>query len=172
MTSSSSFCPVFLRSRLKCMPRFRSCLVLTSPLPGLGEDLFVPARVVFGIDVVELQGRTSVDLHHDLAAGHRVVVHVRIEKGKTAGGEGGHLVLIEDISHSNFEGSGDDGDVFPQGMPSAVRSGIRRASSDARCSHRWRHSDRLRARRIVRPGARNGGAGPHGMVSGVNACFS
>src|SRR4029077_3918908 len=46
MTSSSSFCPVFLSSPMKCMPRCSGCLVLTSPLPGVGEDLFVPAPVV------------------------------------------------------------------------------------------------------------------------------
>jgi hypothetical protein len=41
---------------MKCMPRCRGCLVLTSPLPGVGEDLFVPAPVVFGVDEIELQG--------------------------------------------------------------------------------------------------------------------
>ena len=40
-----------------------------------------------------------MDLHHDLAARHRIVVHLRVEESKTAGGEGGHLVFIKDITH-------------------------------------------------------------------------
>jgi hypothetical protein len=45
------------------------------------------ARIVFRIDIVELQGRVSVNLHYDFAGGHRIVVHVGVEKGETAGGE-------------------------------------------------------------------------------------
>ena len=58
-----------------------------------------------------------MDLHHDLSAGHRVVVHAGIEKSKTAGSEGGHFFVLNIISHSNFERSGNDSDVFPLGMP-------------------------------------------------------
>ena len=57
-----------------------------------------------------------MDLHHGLAAGHRVVVHVWVEKGKTTGGKGGHLFRIKDVTHTKFEGPRDDRHVFPQGM--------------------------------------------------------
>ena len=55
-------------------------------LPRDARNLFL-ARVVIRIDIVKLQGRISVNLHYDLAGGHRIVVHVRVEKGETAGGE-------------------------------------------------------------------------------------
>ena len=45
------------------------------------------ARIVPRIDIVELQGCVSVNLNNDLARCHRVMVHVRIEIGKAAGGE-------------------------------------------------------------------------------------
>jgi len=53
---------------------------------GEGEGLLF-ARVVPGIDVVELQGSASVNLNNDFARGHRIMVHIRIEIGKAAGGE-------------------------------------------------------------------------------------
>jgi hypothetical protein len=79
-------------------------------------SLLISARVVSGIDVVKLQRCHSVDLYHDLAGSHCIVVHIGIEESKTAGGEGCHLGRLKNISHSNFERSGDDRDVFPQGM--------------------------------------------------------
>jgi|KBSSwiStaDraftv2_1062776.scaffolds.fasta_scaffold54340_2 hypothetical protein len=53
---------------------------------GKGEGLLF-ARIVPRIDIVELQGGASVNLNNDFARGHRVMVHVRIEIGKAAGGE-------------------------------------------------------------------------------------
>jgi hypothetical protein len=53
---------------------------------GKGEGLLF-ARIVPRIDIVELQGGASVNLNNDFARGHRVMVHVRVEIGKAAGGE-------------------------------------------------------------------------------------
>jgi len=50
-----------------------------------GKLLF--ARVVSSIDIVELQGCASVNLNNDLARGHRVVMHVRVQIGEAAGGK-------------------------------------------------------------------------------------
>ena len=58
-----------------------------------------------------------MDLYHGRAVSHCVVLHVGIEESKTACGEGCHLLRLKNISHSNFERSGDDRDVFPQRMP-------------------------------------------------------
>src|ERR1700722_14341718 len=68
-------------------------------LPGL----FLPARIVLRIDVIELHRRHPVDLHHNIAAGHRVVVHVGIEIGKAARGKTQHAALVEVVAHANFE---------------------------------------------------------------------
>ena len=70
------------------------------------------ARVVVRIDVVELQGRLAVDLYDSFSASHGVVVHVGVEKCKASGGERGHLVGFEFIAHPDFEGPGNDRDVF------------------------------------------------------------
>ena len=71
------------------------------------------AWIVVGIDVVELQGRLTVDLHNGFSASHGEVVHVGIEKSKTPGDECFHLVGVELISHTDFECAGNDGHVFP-----------------------------------------------------------
>jgi len=52
-----------------------------------------------------------VDLHNGFSAGHGVVVHVGIEKGKASGNECFHLVGIKVIAHTNFERPGNDCDV-------------------------------------------------------------
>ncbi len=57
-----------------------------------------------------------MDLYYDFSTSHCVMVHVRVEEAKTAGGEGCHLVRVKNISHPQFECSRDDGDVFAQGM--------------------------------------------------------
>ena len=44
--------------------------------------LFHPTRVVFRIDVIELQGSLSVDLHDRFSLSHGVVVHVGSRKAK------------------------------------------------------------------------------------------
>src|ERR1700720_2090427 len=44
-------------------------------------------------------------------------MHFGIEIGETAGRESAHLAFVKVISHSDFEGSGDDRDVFPLRMP-------------------------------------------------------
>ena len=46
------------------------------------------------------------------SAGHDVVVHVGIEKGKASGNERFHLVGIKVIAHTNFERPGNDCDVL------------------------------------------------------------
>ena len=53
---------------------------------AMGGNLLF-ARVVPSIDIVKLQGCVSVNLNNDLARGHRVVVHVRVEIGEAAGRE-------------------------------------------------------------------------------------
>jgi len=58
-----------------------------------------------------------VDLHHDFPAGHRVVMHIGIEKSKTTGRENSHLAFVKAISHSDLEGPCDDRHVFPLRMP-------------------------------------------------------
>jgi len=58
-----------------------------------------------------------VDLDHYLSARHRVVMHIRFDISKTAGWEISHLAFVKAISHTNFEGAGDDRNVFPIRMP-------------------------------------------------------
>ena len=58
-----------------------------------------------------------MDLHHDFSTGHRVVMHVRIEKRKASSWESAHFALIEGIAHANLESPGDNRDVFPLRMP-------------------------------------------------------
>ena len=82
------------------------------PLLPATTGLLVSARVVVRIYVVELQRRLPVDLHDGFSAGHGVVVHVRIKKGKAARGKRFHFVGFERIAHPEFEGPGNDGDVF------------------------------------------------------------
>src|SRR5580704_19631045 len=77
----------------------------------------IPARVVVGIDIVELQGRLAVDLYDGLSASHREVVHVGVEKRKTPSGERGHLVGFEFIAHANFERARNDRDIFSVRVP-------------------------------------------------------
>jgi hypothetical protein len=59
----------------------------SAPISAIsGEMLLALARIVLRIDVIELHRRRAVDLdYHFPAAGHRVMMHVRIQAGKTAG---------------------------------------------------------------------------------------
>src|SRR5215469_5224836 len=66
--------------------------------------LLFPPWVIVRIDIVELEGRHSVNLHHDLSACHRVMMHVWVEIGEAAGRELSHLRLIEAIAHSDSKG--------------------------------------------------------------------
>jgi hypothetical protein len=86
----------------------------------------IPARVVVGIDVVELKGRLAVDLDNGFSASHGVVVHVGIEKSKATGRERGHFVDFEFITHANLERTGNDRDVF------ALRVKMRRDAETVR----------------------------------------
>lgn len=65
----------------------------------LKAKLPIPARVVVGIDVVELKGRLAVNLDNGFSASHGVVVHVGIEKSKATGRERGHFVELPDCFH-------------------------------------------------------------------------
>src|ERR1700731_4064959 len=65
--------------------------------------LLFTAWVIVRIDIVELHRRHSVDLHHDFSAGHCVVMHIGIEKSKTAGRVFSHLAFIKAVSHPDFE---------------------------------------------------------------------
>src|SRR5579862_5027186 len=56
-------------------------------------------------------------LHDDLASGHCVMVHVRIEKCKATRRKGAHLSWVKDVSHPNLKGPRDDRDVLPLWMP-------------------------------------------------------
>jgi len=76
--------------------------------------LLVVTGIVLGIDEVELQRRGSVYLNNGFAAGHRVVMHVRVEEGKAAGGKGSRLGGVENIAHTESESPGDDSNVFTQ----------------------------------------------------------
>src|SRR6516162_6215677 len=73
--------------------------------------LFLTAGVVIRIDVIELQWRSAVDLDHNFAAGHCIVMHVGIQISETARGKISHLGFIKAISHPDFESSRDDRDV-------------------------------------------------------------
>ena|SRR5689334_14157765 len=75
--------------------------------------LVTSAWIVVGIDVVELQGRLTVDLNDGFSASHGEMVHVGIEKGETAGNERFHFASVELIAHADFECAGNDRDVFP-----------------------------------------------------------
>lgn len=44
-----------------------------------------------------------MNLHHDFSAGHRVMMHIGVEIGETAGWEISHLGFVEVVPHSNFE---------------------------------------------------------------------
>ena len=54
-----------------------------------------------------------MNLHNGFSAGHSVVVHLGIEKGKASRDERFHLVRVELIPHPDFERARDDRDVFP-----------------------------------------------------------
>jgi hypothetical protein len=56
-------------------------------------------------------------LYHDFSGRHRIVVHRRIKIGETPGGENSHLGFVEGVTHPNFEGTLNDANVFPFGMP-------------------------------------------------------
>ena len=58
-----------------------------------------------------------MDLYDGLPVSHSEVVHVRVKKRKASGWEGIHGFGVKGISHPDFEGSGDDRDVFPLRMP-------------------------------------------------------
>jgi len=131
----------------------------------------IPARVIIRIDVVELQGRLTVDLHDSFSASHGVVVHVGVKKSKAPGSERFHFVGVEFIAHPDFEGPGNDRDVFPLRVPMGRDAKpIRHLQANREVTGRggwvaFEHSE-LRTRRTT------GGAGPQGMVSGVNALVS
>jgi hypothetical protein len=59
----------------------------SAPISAIsGEMLLALARIVLRIDVIELHRRRAVNLdYHFPAAGHRVMMNVRIQVGKTAG---------------------------------------------------------------------------------------
>src|SRR5258708_12155169 len=61
------------------------------------------ARVICSVDIVKLQGRLPMNLHCDLANGHCIVVHVRIEKCKATGRKTRHLSLLKNISHPDLQ---------------------------------------------------------------------
>jgi hypothetical protein len=65
-----------------------------------------------------------VDFGRNFSARHRGVLHIGIEASETAGRESSRLAFVKAISHSNFEGSGDDGDVFRLKMPTWLDTGI------------------------------------------------
>src|SRR5262249_20837760 len=75
------------------------------------------SRVVLGIDIVELHRRHSVDLHHDLAACHREVVHARIEVREAPCRECRHLAFNKAIAHSDLESSRNHSYVFALRVP-------------------------------------------------------
>ena len=58
-----------------------------------------------------------MNLHDDWSAGHRIVMHVRIENRKTAGRERAHLGFVEFIAHTDLEGPRNDRHVFTLRMP-------------------------------------------------------
>ena len=58
-----------------------------------------------------------MNLHHDLSLDHCVVVHVGVEISEAAGREGSHLCRVKVVAHSDFECSGQDGDVLTMRMP-------------------------------------------------------
>jgi hypothetical protein len=78
--------------------------------------LLTPTGVVIGIDEVELKWRLAMYLHDDLAAGHSVVMHVRVEKSKTTRGKRHHLVCVKVIAHAHLERAFEHSDVFARGM--------------------------------------------------------
>ena len=55
-------------------------------------------------------------LHDDLSAGHGVVMHIGVEKGKTTGGKCRHLACVKVIAHSHLEGAFEHSDIFTKGM--------------------------------------------------------
>ena len=58
-----------------------------------------------------------MNLHHDFSAGHRVMMHIRVEIRETTGWEISHLAFVKAISHPDFKSPTDNSDVFPLGMP-------------------------------------------------------
>ena len=44
-----------------------------------------------------------MDLDHNFPAGHRVVMHFRVEISETAGWEISHLGFVKPVPHSDFE---------------------------------------------------------------------
>jgi hypothetical protein len=75
-----------------------------------------------------------VDFGDNFSAGHRVVLYLGIEASETAGWESSRLAFFKAISHSNFEGSRSDSDVFPLEDANVARH--RYPSSNALCDPR------------------------------------
>ncbi len=92
-------------SWLACSPAVREYRLLTL------------AGVVVRMDIVELKGRLTVDLHNGFSGGHGIVVHVGVEESKASGNESFHLAGVKLIAHADFERPGNDRDVFPVGVP-------------------------------------------------------
>jgi hypothetical protein len=139
--------------------------------PASELELPIPAGVIVSIDVVELKWRLSVDLHDSLSASHGIVMHVGIEKGKAPCSERFHLVGIELIAHADFERPGNDRDVFPLRVPmGSDAEPIRHLQANGKVAVEAVGSPSRTAN--CAPGRTTGGAGPQGIVSGVNAFFS
>jgi hypothetical protein len=75
-------------------------------------NLLFPAWVVLRINVVELKWGSPVDLHNCFSAGHGEMVHIGVKESEAAGCERFHFVGLELVAHPDFEGPGDDGDIF------------------------------------------------------------
>src|SRR5262252_1171786 len=74
------------------------------------------AGVVVGIDEVELKWGLAMYLHDNLSAGHGIVMHVRVEKSKTASGKGRHLACVKVIAHAHLECAFEHSDILAKGM--------------------------------------------------------
>src|SRR5262249_6998116 len=75
------------------------------------------AGIILRTDIIKLQWRCSMNLHYDLSLDHCVVVHVGVEISEAAGREGSHLCCVKVVAYSDFECSGQDGDVLMMRMP-------------------------------------------------------
>ena len=91
--------------RIKDMPPAQWSACYAGGAPSEGEMLLTLAGVVLRIDEVELKWRLAMYLDNDLAAGHGVVMHVGVEKSKTAGSKRRHLLSVEVIAHTHLEGT-------------------------------------------------------------------
>src|ERR1700733_5974151 len=87
------------------------------PEMHLLPSLSLPARIVLGVDVVELHRSHAVDLHHHFAARHSVVVHVGIKISKAARRKTRHAALVEVVTHAHFKRPGNYRNVLALRMP-------------------------------------------------------